>query len=64
MDNNSFENKLNELEKIVAKLESGDCGLDEAIELYSEGVKLSRDCKQQLDNAKQKIEQLSDYTGK
>lgn len=59
----NFEEKLKKIEKIVAKLESGDCGLDESIELYSEGTKLSAECKQQLEKARQKIEQLSDYTG-
>ena len=57
----SFENNLKELESIVTKLESGECGLDESIELYSKGVKLSADCKKQLETARQKIENISDY---
>ena len=62
--NDSFENKIKQLEEIVNKLESGDCELDESIELYTKGVKLSAECKEKLDLAKQKIEQLSDYEGK
>ena len=58
-----FENNIKELEKIVARLESGECGLDESIELYAKGIMLSSECKNLLDSAKQKIEQLSDYTG-
>lgn len=58
-----FENNIKELENIVARLESGECGLDESIELYAKGIKLSSECKNLLDSAKQKIEQLSDYTG-
>ncbi len=54
----SFENNLKNLEKIVEKLESGECGLDESIKLYTDGVKLSQECKQQLETARQKIEQL------
>ncbi|MBQ1182858.1 MAG: exodeoxyribonuclease VII small subunit [Clostridia bacterium] len=54
----TFENNLKDLEKIVEKLESGECGLDESIKLYTDGVKLSAECKQQLENARQKIEQL------
>jgi len=54
----SFENNLKNLEKIVEKLESGECGLDESIKLYTDGVKLSAECKQQLETARQKIEQL------
>ncbi|MBO5912738.1 MAG: exodeoxyribonuclease VII small subunit [Clostridia bacterium] len=57
----SFENNLKKLESIVTKLESGECGLDESLELYSEGIKLSADCKKQLETARQKIEQISDY---
>ncbi len=59
---NSFENNLAELEKIVQKLESGDCSLDESIELFSKGTELSAKCKKQLEDAKQKIEKLSDYS--
>ncbi len=59
----SFENKLKALETIVEKLESGQCGLDESLQLYSDGVKLSVECKNELENARQKIEQISDCTG-
>ena len=58
----SFENNLKELELIVQKLESGECNLDESLELYSKGIKLSAECKQQLETARQKIENISDYT--
>ena len=57
----SFENNLKELEMIVQKLESGECGLDESIELYTNGIKLSAECKKQLETARQIIEQISDY---
>ncbi len=60
----SFENNLKNLEMIVEKLESGQCGLDESLKLYTDGVKLSADCKKQLESARQKIENLSDYIGK
>lgn len=59
----SFENKLKALETIVEKLESGQCGLDESLQLYSDGIKLSVECKNELENARQKIEQISDCTG-
>lgn len=58
---NSFENNIKTLETIVAKLEAGECDLDEAISLYSEGVKLSNDCKKQLKNAIQKVEQITEH---
>ena len=36
--------------------------LDEAIELYSEGTKISAECKEKLEQARQKIENINDYT--
>ena len=54
----SFEDNIIELEKTVRRLESGDCTLEEAVEIYSKGLLLSNECKKQLDSAKQKIEKL------
>lgn len=56
---NCFENDIKALEDIVRKLESGECGLDESIKLYSDGVKLSEKCRKQLVKAKQKIENIT-----
>ena len=42
----TFEENLKELEAIVLKLESGETGLDEALELYEKGIKLSAICKE------------------
>lgn len=60
---NSFENKLNELEKIVSKLENSDISLDEAIELFEDGVKLSADCRKLLETAERKIKTLTECEG-
>jgi len=54
-----FEKALEKLEKIVQDLESGDSKLDEALKKYEEGVKLSRQCRMQLEKAEKKIEVLS-----
>lgn len=54
----SFEDNISELEKTVRRLESGECSLEEAVELYSKGLILSKECKDQLDKAKQKITEL------
>lgn len=56
----SFEESIEELEAIVAKLEKGDCPLDEAVELFEKGVKLSKECHKTLDNAEQKIKILTE----
>ena len=52
---NNFENKLNELEKIVSKLEGNEISLDEAIKLFEDGVKISDDCRKILETAERKI---------
>jgi exodeoxyribonuclease VII small subunit len=55
----SFEESLNELEKIVAELESGKLGLSEALARYEEGVKHLKGCQRLLEMAERKIELLS-----
>jgi exodeoxyribonuclease VII small subunit len=54
----SFEKSLDELEKIVAKLEAGDLPLEESLKLFEDGVKLSRNCRERLTNAERRIEIL------
>lgn len=51
----SFEENMKKLGEIVAELEKGEIPLEKAVELYSEGVKLSAACRKQLDEAKIKI---------
>lgn len=58
-DNKTFEESLKELESISAKLESQDLPLDEAIELFERGIKLSKECALKLESAKQKIELIT-----
>ena len=54
----SFETSLAELEKIVAKIENGDLPLEESLELFEKGIKLSRECRTRLTNAERRIEIL------
>lgn len=53
-----FEKKLNRLEEIVAKMESGDLSLEDSLKMFEEGVKLSRECNTQLMAAEQKVKVL------
>ncbi|MBX3298366.1 MAG: exodeoxyribonuclease VII small subunit [Acidobacteria bacterium] len=55
----TFEKALEELEKIVEQLESGDLPLEKSLELFETGVKLSRSCRERLANAERRIELLS-----
>ena len=54
----SFEEKLQELESIVEKLENGQLSLDESIDLFEKGIKLVRECDSNLKNARMKVEKL------
>jgi exodeoxyribonuclease VII small subunit len=54
----SFETSLAELEQIVGKLESGDLPLEESLELFEKGIKLSRECRERLTTAERRIEIL------
>jgi exodeoxyribonuclease VII small subunit len=54
----TFEQSLDELEKIVKQLEDGDLPLEESLKLFENGVKLSRECRERLTNAERRIEVL------
>jgi exodeoxyribonuclease VII small subunit len=56
--NKSFEEKLKRLEQISELLESGEVQLEESINLFEEGIKLSKECLNILENAELKITQL------
>jgi len=53
-----FEEALEKLEKIVGDLENGDLALDEALEKYEEGIRLSKVCSKKLEAARKKVEIL------
>lgn len=59
----SFEQSLERLEEIAARLESEDVPLQEAIALAEEGLRLSAFCEKQLKEAEGKIEQLVERMG-
>ena len=58
-----FEQSLARLEEIVRRLESASLSLDDAMKLFEEGVALSRDCQNQLDQAEGKVEILLKKAG-
>ena len=53
-----FEDGLKRLEKIVEELESGNISLDDSLEKYEEGIKLSKACAKKLEVARKKVEIL------
>ncbi|MCJ7663700.1 MAG: exodeoxyribonuclease VII small subunit [Desulfobacterales bacterium] len=61
----AFEEALRELEEIVNRLEQGEIPLEEALQLFEQGVKLSRSCHTKLDEAQKRVEiLLKDENGK
>ena len=54
----NFEDKLEELETIVEKLEKGQLPLDESLKLFEHAITLSRECNIILKSARQKVEKL------
>ncbi len=56
----SFEEALKKLEQIVSQLEDNSITLEESVNLYEEGVKLSKFCSEILDDAELRIEQVNE----
>jgi exodeoxyribonuclease VII small subunit len=54
----TFEASLEALEQIVRQLEDGDLSLEKSLELFEQGIRLSRDCQERLSQAERRIEIL------
>jgi exodeoxyribonuclease VII small subunit len=59
----TFEEARAELERIVAQLESGEAGLEDAIALWERGEELYRLCLSKLEAAQGRVEELGRATG-
>ena len=59
----NLEKSLQNLEKIVDELESGDLPLEKAMQRFEEGIKLTRACQTALRDAEQKVEILMQDVG-
>jgi len=60
----SFENCLEQLEKVVKELEGGDLQLERSLELFEKGMALSETCRKQLEQAETRVEMLIKKDGK
>ena len=58
MEKETFESNLKELEAVVKALESSEVSLDDMLSLFEKGIKLTKSCTTQLENAEQKISVL------
>lgn len=55
-----FEQSLKSLEALVNRMEQGNLPLDEALQAFEEGVNLSRQCRNLLNQAEQKVQVLTE----
>lgn len=55
----TFEEDLERLESIVSSLDEEPESLNEALDLYEEGVTIARRCLEQLEEAQLRVEELS-----
>jgi len=58
-ESRTFDEALSELESHVRKLDSGELPLESSLETFEAGVKLVRECQELLDNAEQRITELT-----
>lgn len=63
LDELPFEKALERLEEVVSLLEKGEAPLEEAIQLFDEGMKLAHVCDKKLDWAEQQVEVLVQERG-
>ncbi len=59
----SFEENLENLEKIVKSLENGDVPLDNAIEKFNDGMKYANVCNKMLEEATKTVTKVMDKDG-
>ena len=53
-----FEDKITELESIIAELESGNASLEDSIDKYTKAMKLAKECDEELKASEEKISKL------
>jgi exodeoxyribonuclease VII small subunit len=57
-ENASFETKMQQLNQLVEKMETGNLSLEDALKYFEQGIALTRECQKDLQQAEQKIEIL------
>jgi exodeoxyribonuclease VII small subunit len=59
----NFEKNLGTLEKLVEALESGDLSLEQSLNQFEKGVKMTRECQAALEAAEQRVQMLVEQNG-
>ena len=57
--NLSFEDAVEQLETLIEQIESGEVGLEEALQRYEDGAKLIQHCRSVLGRAEKRIAELT-----
>ena len=58
-----FETAVAELDQLVQKMESGELSLEDSLQAFEQGVKLTSQCQQALSSAEQRVQLLLDQNG-
>ena len=58
-----FEQALEDLEELVTSMEDGELTLEESLQAFEKGIKLTRECQAALKNAEQKVQVLLNENG-
>ena len=60
----NFEKALDQLEALVDDMENGDLSLEQSLQAFEKGIKLTRECQSALAQAEQKVQMLIEENGK
>ena len=58
-----FEKALKKLEELVSSMEEGDLTLEDSLQAFEKGIKLTRECQAALKEAEQKVQVLISENG-
>lgn len=62
-DKHSFEASMQRLETLVSQMEEGKLSIEESLQAFEEGIRLTRQCQQTLEQAEQKVKLLTEEAG-
>ncbi|WP_417583073.1 exodeoxyribonuclease VII small subunit [Nitrincola sp.] len=62
-DKHSFETSMQRLEALVSQMEEGKLSIEESLQAFEEGIRLTRQCQQTLEQAEQKVKLLTEEAG-
>lgn len=62
-DSFDFESALANLEALVTAMEEGNLSLEESLQAFEQGIKLTRECQKALQQAEQKVQKLTSDNG-